>query len=41
LSKPDVGTSQFYLSIGPLPVATYVIKVTMNGWTESKKVIKK
>jgi predicted esterase len=41
LSKPDVGTSQFYLSIGQLPVATYVIKVTMNGWTESKKVIKK
>jgi endoglucanase len=41
LSKPDAGTSQFYLSIGKLPAASYIIKVTMNGWTDSKQVIKK
>jgi endoglucanase len=41
LSKPDAGTSQFYLSIGRLPAASYIIKVTMNGWTDYKQVIKK
>jgi endoglucanase len=40
LSKPDAGASQFYLSIGELAAANYVIKVTMNGWTESKQIIK-
>jgi hypothetical protein len=40
LSKPDAGTSQFYLSIGDLAAASYLIKVTMTGWTDSKQVIK-
>jgi hypothetical protein len=40
LSKPDVESSQFYLSIGQLPTATYVIKVTMKDWTDSKQIIK-
>jgi dienelactone hydrolase len=40
LSKPDVGSSQFYLSIGQLPTATYIIKVTMKDWTDSKQIIK-
>jgi dienelactone hydrolase len=40
LSKPDGGTSQYYLSIGELAKATYIIKVTMTGWSESKQIIK-
>jgi hypothetical protein len=40
LSKPETGAYQFYLSIGELPAAEYTIKVTMDGWTESKQIIK-
>jgi endoglucanase len=40
LSKDAAGTSQFYLSIGDLPAASYIIKVTMNGWNDSTQIIK-
>ena len=40
LSKTDIGTSQFYLSIGALAAGNYIIKATMNEWTESKQIIK-
>jgi endoglucanase len=40
LSKTDAGTSQYYLSIGDLAKASYIIKVTMNGWTDSKQIIR-
>jgi endoglucanase len=40
LTKTDAGSSQFYLSIGELPSADYIIKATMNGWTESKQIVK-
>ena len=40
LSKPGKGTSQHYLSIGNLAKGNYIIKVTMNDWTQSKQIIK-
>ena len=40
LSKPGVGVVQYYLSIGQLAKANYLIKVTMKDWTESKQIIK-
>jgi endoglucanase len=40
VAKTEAGTSQYYLSIGELASAGYIIKVTMNGWTESKQIIK-
>jgi endoglucanase len=40
VSKPDPGSSQFYLSIGELPASNYTIKVSMVGWTDSKQIIK-
>jgi len=40
LSKTDAGASQFYLSIGELAAANYIIKVTMSDWTQSKQIIK-
>jgi hypothetical protein len=40
LSKPNEGPVQYYLSIGQLAKANYIIKVTMNSWTESKQIIK-
>jgi hypothetical protein len=40
LQKTVASPSQFYLSIGELPAASYFIKVTMEGWTQSKQIIK-
>ena len=40
LTKADATTSQFYLSIGELAAAGYIVKVTMNDWTDSKQIIK-
>ena len=40
LTKADTGSTQFYLSMGELPSANYIIKVSMNGWTESKQISK-
>jgi endoglucanase len=40
LQKTVASPSQFYLSIGELPAASYFIKVTMEGWTPSKQIIK-
>jgi hypothetical protein len=40
LSKLETGANQFYLSIGELPAAEYTIKVTMDGWTDSKQITK-
>jgi endoglucanase len=40
VAKTEAGASQYYLSIGELASAGYIIKVTMNGWTESKQIIK-
>jgi hypothetical protein len=34
------GSSQFYISIGDLPAATYIIKVSMTGWSDSAQIIK-
>ena len=40
LSKTDAASSQFYLSIGELAAANYIVKVTMNGWTDPKQISK-
>jgi endoglucanase len=40
LSKPDEGSVQYYLSISQLAAGTYVIKVTMKDWSDSKQIIK-
>jgi len=40
LSKAATGSSQFYLSIGELPAANYIVKVTMNNWSQSKQIVK-
>ena len=40
LNKTDAGSVQFYLSIGELAAANYIIKATMTGWTQSKEIIK-
>jgi hypothetical protein len=40
LSKPNEGPVQYYLSIGQLAKANYIVKVTMKNWTESKQIIK-
>jgi hypothetical protein len=40
LSKPNEGPVQYYLSVGQLAKANYIIKVTMNSRTESKQIIK-
>jgi len=41
LSKNDVGSVQYNLSIGQLPKGNYIIKVTMNNWTQSKQITKR
>ena len=40
LSKSDATSSQFYLSIGELSAANYIVKVTMTGWTASQQISK-
>jgi endoglucanase len=40
LSKPDTSSVQYYLSISQLAAGTYLIKVTMNDWSDSKQIIK-
>jgi endoglucanase len=40
LTKAAEGSSQFYLSIGDLAAGNYIIKVTMDGWSESKQITK-
>ena len=40
LTKTDEGSVQYYLSLGEVPAANYIIKATMNGWTQSKQIIK-
>jgi hypothetical protein len=34
----SAGSTQFYISIGDLTAATYTIKVSMTGWTDSAKI---
>ena len=41
LSKNDIGSVQYNLSIGQLPKGNYIIKVTMNNWTQSKQITKR
>jgi len=40
LTKTDEGSLQYYLSLGELAAATYIIKSTIKGWTQSKQIIK-
>jgi endoglucanase len=40
LTKTDTGSAQYYLSIGQLAAANYIIKVTMTGWTQSQQISK-
>jgi len=40
LNKTNRGISRFSLSIGELATGNYIIKVTMNKWTQSKQIIK-
>jgi hypothetical protein len=39
LTKTATGTSQFYLSIGQLPSGTYILKATMNNWSEATIIV--
>jgi hypothetical protein len=36
----SAGSTQFYISIGDLTAATYTIKVSMTGWTDSAQIVK-
>jgi endoglucanase len=38
-SKAD-GSTQFYISIGDLAAATYIVKVTMGTWSDSRQIVK-
>jgi endoglucanase len=40
LTKAYATSSQYYVSIGDLPTGTYVVKASMQGWTESQQVSK-
>jgi hypothetical protein len=40
LSKTAAATSQFYLSIGELPAASYILKVSMSDWNDATQLIK-
>src|SRR5215203_3469076 len=40
LNKTTAGSTQFYLSIGELAKANYIIKATMKEWNESKQISK-
>jgi poly(3-hydroxybutyrate) depolymerase len=40
LSKASVGTIQNYLTIGDLQRGAYILKVQMNDWTQTIKIIK-
>jgi endoglucanase len=34
------GSTQFYISIGDLAAATYIVKVTMGTWSDSRQIVK-
>jgi hypothetical protein len=40
LSKTATGSSQFYLSIGELPAANYIIRANMTNWNQSVQIVK-
>jgi endoglucanase len=40
LTKAAAGSSQFYLSVGELPAGNYLVKVSMEGWSEVKQMVK-
>jgi endoglucanase len=40
VSKPAAGVSQSYLSIGDLQAGQYILKVTLNDYSETKQLIK-
>jgi hypothetical protein len=40
LTKASATSSQYYVSIGDLPTGTYVVKASMQGWSESQQVSK-
>jgi len=40
LQKTSQGTTQYYLSIGDLPAANYILKVSMTNWSDSKQIVK-
>jgi endoglucanase len=40
LKKNDTGQVQYYLSIGELSAGTYIISAVMDGWSESKQIVR-
>ncbi|MGZ3991421.1 MAG: T9SS type A sorting domain-containing protein, partial [Flavisolibacter sp.] len=40
LTKAAAGTAQFYLSIGDLAAANYVVKAIMGNWSQTKQIVK-
>jgi endoglucanase len=40
VQKPQTGTTQSYLSAADLPKGEYILTLTMNGWTQTTKMIK-
>ncbi len=40
LNKTAAGAAQFYLSIGELPTGNYIIRATMQTWTEATQIVK-
>jgi endoglucanase len=40
LSKPETGSVQFSLFLGPITKGNYIIKVSMNNWTQSRQITK-
>jgi endoglucanase len=40
LTKPNVGSTQVYLSIGDLSAGNYIIKVQMDQYSDTKKLVK-
>jgi endoglucanase len=40
LTKTAAGTSQFHLSVGELAAGNYIVKVSMEGWSEAKQIVR-
>jgi endoglucanase len=39
LTKAAAGSGQFNLSIGELAAGNYIVKVSMEGWSEAKQIV--
>ena len=40
INKTQPGAWPTYLSLGDIPRGNYILRVSMNGWTETKKIVR-